>query len=562
MGAFELRPLPKWGKQIELLLGPQARALFASFGLTPGGARKPRVGLMVGAVVLMLVMSLAVMTYLFAFGFVMGRSGEVEAIPAAAVLVGALPALAITMLKANGALFGLRDYDLIMSMPTSTHIVVLSRIVPLYLVELASAVVTMLPLYFAYALSVPVTAGRLGLMLASVLLVPLTPTCAATVLSFLISMLVSRFRRFRTLSLALGAVLVAGGLYGYLWLSFSFSSPDSDGMALLAHGLSGLVQVLSQRLWPLAAWFAGAMAGSLSAGCLFFGVSLVIPFASLEFLARHFMALNSVFLARGGRHNPKAIKRGWARSSGPFRALLAKELGCLVGTPACVFNILASDLMLLGAALFLAFFAPRDLATLSVNGVELSQLSLFGTPNDLVRLVAPWSFALFSLSVPFAACSTSLEGRAAWVMSCAPQPVRIILGAKMLASMVHLVVTAMISAVLLALTGRIEPLVAFECVLAMVSYGYLAAAIGLFVDVRSPNYAWSSPAEVVKRGAPVTAAILSGMAVMALSSLVVASALFAVGPDTSRLAYVGIEALMIVVGTFIFSRACRQPLYL
>lgn len=562
MEAFESRPLPGRARQLALLLKVQIRALLASFGLVRGGARKRRASLVAGAVVLTLVVSLNIATYLFALGVLMGGSGKADAIPAAAALVGGLPTLVVVLAKANGAFFGLRDYDLIMSAPVSARVVVLSRIVPLYLVELATAVVTMLPLYLAYALFVPLTAVRLALMVASVLLVPLVPTCVAAALSFLISMLAARLRHFRALALALGAVLVAGGCYGYLWLSFSFGSLGANQVEFLVRDLSELVQALSRQLWPPAAWLADAMEVSLPSGLLFVGVSLIVPFACLEFLARRFMALNSALRSRGRHQGLRATERRSARGLSPFRALLAKELGCLAGTPSCVFNILAGDLMLLGAAIFLAFFAPRDLASLSVDGVSLAQLPLPGMPRDVLQLIVPWGFALFALSVPFAACATSLEGRAAWIMSCAPQPSRAILGAKMLTSMAHLVATSVVSALLLTLTGRIGPLVALECVLVTMGYGCLTAAIGLWVDVRSPNYAWSSPTEVVKRGVPVVAAFVSGMVAVACVGLVVGWALLAAGLGAAHLAHAFVEVLMLAAGVAIFFRACRQPLYL
>ena len=77
--------------------------------------------------------------------------GARDAIPALAVALGSLAGVATTFLKANGQLFGFRDFDLVMSLPVPTWQVVLSRMGALYDMNLLFALVLAGPMLGVWA---------------------------------------------------------------------------------------------------------------------------------------------------------------------------------------------------------------------------------------------------------------------------------------------------------------------------------------------------------------------------------------------------------------------------
>lgn len=106
--------------------------------------------------------------------------------------------------------------------------------------------------------------------------------------------------------------------------------------------------------------------------------------------------------------------------------------------------------------------------------------------------------------------SVSLEGRAAWLMLTAPVGAGTVLASKLLANLVLGGVAVAISAVAL-LAGGMAPVLALQCVVAALGLLTGFAALALALDAARPNLAWTTPAEVVKRGLPMMVGVFGGI---------------------------------------------------
>ena len=83
--------------------------------------------------------------YTTKFSNSMALAGLSEALPTLMVVVCSLATLTLTFVKSTGVLIGLKDYDMVMSMPVSTISIVTSRITMLYLINLIIGFIAMLP---------------------------------------------------------------------------------------------------------------------------------------------------------------------------------------------------------------------------------------------------------------------------------------------------------------------------------------------------------------------------------------------------------------------------------
>ena len=91
--------------------------------------------------------------YTTKFSNSMAEAGLGEALPPLMVAVSSLATLTLTFVKSTGVLIGLKDYDMVMSMPVNTISIVTSRITLLYLINLMIGFIAMLPssmIYIAY----------------------------------------------------------------------------------------------------------------------------------------------------------------------------------------------------------------------------------------------------------------------------------------------------------------------------------------------------------------------------------------------------------------------------
>ena len=75
----------------------------------------------------------------------MALAGLGEALPTLMVVVCSLAALPLTFVKSTGVLIGLKDYDMVMSMPVSAISIITSRITMLYLINLIISFIAILP---------------------------------------------------------------------------------------------------------------------------------------------------------------------------------------------------------------------------------------------------------------------------------------------------------------------------------------------------------------------------------------------------------------------------------
>ena len=185
-----------------------------------------------------------------ALGLGLAAIGLGEVIPAFAVVVGALASVVFTFLKANGTLFGLADFDLVMSLPIPRRTVVASRVAALYASAVLMGAVVALPLWVVYLALVNLSAWTVACCVASILLAPAIPTSIATFLAFGVAAVSSRFRHANlayVLVALVGFSVLIIGIYG-----FSFTAgtqTDEQTFAMMSGALSGASDAIAAA-WP------------------------------------------------------------------------------------------------------------------------------------------------------------------------------------------------------------------------------------------------------------------------------------------------------------------------
>ena len=245
------------------------------------------------------------------------------------------------------------------------------------------------------------------------------------------------------------------------------------------------------------------------------------------------------------------------RSGSPFKALVLKEYRTLLGIPSYAFNCLFGYLFMLVIAVALSVIGLKEiLLSGAVDGVEIGAAEYDAIAGFVVNLL-PWFFVFCAIMCPSAACSISIEGKSSWICATAPLPQRVILGAKLASNAVPVAATIAVSALVLFASGQVDALGA-ACVL-ITGFGgfFLMVNIGLSSDVRKPNFSWTTPNDVVKRGFPIMIVVLGGM-VLAFGggalSFVISLNLGVVAGIAWNL---GVGIVGAVAGWLIFRHTCR-----
>lgn len=508
------------------LLRLQVGSLLYSFGVRRGSGRLRAVG----ACVLAVLLAAMAAAYMWALGSGMVAARAGEAIPALAALAGSLAAVALVFVKAPATVFGCRDYDLVAALPVPVRTVVLVRTAPLYGFGIALSVLLSVPLYTAHFLVASPAPGAVAMAVVVSVLAPLAPAAVATIVSLALTSVAVRFRHAGMVQLVLSALLVVGVVAGSFAFSESFSGAD-DATALAAMGdMAGALSAAVSSVYPPAAWAGAAVVGGSATGlAAFCALSLACPALVTLGLAAWYPAVNAL-AASGPRGRHGQAKASVATS--PLFALTLKELRRIGSMPFYAMNNCAGLLLMVMAAVAASVFGVDTLLSSGVvNGVRLDGQAVEAM-HAQIDAALPWVFGFCGAMSLTAGPSVSLEARANWLMLTAPVGAGTVLASKLLANVVLGGIAVAASAAAL-LVGGIEPLLVLQCVVCAMGMLVGFASVALAIDVSRPNFAWTSPSEIIKRGLPVMVGSLGGVLVSFGLGFLSVTAAGALGPVVS-----------------------------
>lgn len=540
------------GRGLLPLLHLQVGAFLYGLGVRRDSGRLRVVGVY-AIVVLLAVMAV---TYLWTLGSSMVAAGVGGAIPALAALAGSLVAVALVFVKAPGTVFGCRDYDLVAALPVPVHTVVLARTVPLYSFAVALSVLLSAPLYAVYFFAIPASSLAVVAAVVCSVLAPLAPAAVAVLVSLALTSVAVRFRHAGAVQLVLSALAVAAVVVGSLVLGGASSGKDDAAVFAAMGDATGALSSVVASAYPPAAWAATAVReGSVAGLFAFVALSLVLPALVTLALAAWYPSVNAVATS-GPRRRARSVATSRAIVS-PLRALAVKELRRIGSMPFYALNDCAGMLLMVVAAVAIAMFGVDALLTSGViDGVQLDAQTAAALHTQ-VEAVVPWVFGFCGAMSLTAGPSVSLEARANWLMLTAPVGAGVVLGSKLLANLVLGGMAVAISAIAL-LAGGVAPLLVFQC--AVTAIGMLTgfASVALALDAARPNFAWTTPAEVIKRGLPMMVGALGGAFVSLGLGFLSVTAAGALGPVASIAINLAGPAVCALIGLAILRVVVRR----
>lgn len=465
---------------------------------------KARLKLALAAMGIVLVAAL-VAGYAWAMGSALALAGAAEALPALSVAVAGAGCAFSTFAKANGLLFGFKDFDLVVTMPVPLWAVALSRTVPLYGMGLALSLLMGGPLMAAYLAAVGAGPAAVAAAVLVMLLASAIPVAAAVALSFLVAWVASRAPNANRALGIVGAAAAVAIVAGVMALTGGSESYQANDLQFLA-SIGDQIEVAVGAAWPPAAWAAAATRGDAAAFALFAAGSGFVCVAMLAVLARFLVPLNSL-LAAGGARKSARTRAGKERS--PFCAMVVKELRLWVATPIYLMNTAVGPALALVAAVAVAAAGPQILASaVNVPGADRGMIA------GLMAGAFPWVLGLCMAMTPLSASSVSLEGSARWIVQTAPVPATALVGAKIATNLLAVAPVSIVARAIAAVALCGEPVDAALMLAAPLSCGVSASCLGAFLDARRPRFDWASAYEPVKRSASVLICVGAGIALV------------------------------------------------
>lgn len=386
-----------------ILAKVQLRLLLTSFHI--GGSRKKTFS---GWAALLLAAGLCVYVsgmYSFALGGQLAEAGCLELLllmmPAMAVIAG----LVFTAFAAQGAIFGGRDADLLLSMPVSAFTVLLAKLMALYAENLVFCTFLVLPAGAAWLWF----GGDGGVLFALRLIIgipflTMLPTVLSLAAGFLLSWLGGRFANQRAVNLLLYGLMMA--------VVFYLAIQVNMGVSAIAAGAMGAELTVMSTGWGVPfRLFQRGVCGDWETLVMFCLLSLVPVLLAARLFAKNYQRVLTGLNSHGKR---ATYHLGRLHAAGRRKALLRKEAARYFGTPIYLFNTGIGLIMLIIVGV----------AAVVMGGSLQEQLAMAGL-RDFPMLTLSAAVIGFMLStVAVTGSSISLEGRNLWILKEAPLSAR------------------------------------------------------------------------------------------------------------------------------------------
>lgn len=514
--------------------------------------------------------ALIMMVYIYGVSTGVALAGFTRLLPLAGILFGALPGVILTFVKANGVLFAYKDYDFIMSLPIKKSTIIYSRVAALYAAEGIWSFAIMLPVFLAYFTFEAVTIPRLIGALFALVLGPNLAVSAAILLAFAVAALAAKLH-FKSLGMVIGGIFGLLFMVAYLFFIFTLSF-NADKLSAGAAGnfqatvfsvASSVGLVYLPSLW-IADFFRS---GSFVSFLLFVLVSVGAPAVIVAIISRFNDRINAL-VSEDKVQKKFTTKQISTKSVSPFVALIRKEIQTIIGYPAVFVNMLFGCLLMVILAFISLFF---NTSSIVANFVPASEVPRYlPLARTIFGMATTWFGTSMFCAANSAAISYSLEGRSNWLMATMPVSSRQIFGAKIAVNMLYVAFFSILTQIFFLIPGHITIETALRNVILPLCIVFLVANVGLAIDIRRPNFDWTSVIDITKRSLSVTVSSLVGT----LGSMIVIGGTFMlmilpvidsfssstgmVNETLPNVVFVTLSLLNAVIGALIFNNTVHR----
>ncbi|MEI5989310.1 hypothetical protein A5881_000798 [Enterococcus termitis] len=458
--------------------------------------------------------------------------GEGTLIPAYMVAISSFILMLMTMFRSNGLLFASNDIEPLSALPVKGRDIIASKFLFMYLINLMITLVFILPSSITWFNQTQASGLSLLLYLTSMLFIPFIPMCFAAMIGVLIVLLSAYFKNKNLFSLLFSFLALC--FFGY----FGFSSLQT-GTNYQNLGAMLAKQVTS--LYPLAQLFL-----SQNTTYFLYGVGGFILVSALSFIlfirvvSKNYLRINELTL------NPslkKTDNRLFIKQHSKFQALYHKELSRFFASYMYILNTSLGVVLLFILSLVLLFTGPENLSHYLKVEVDLS---ILGTYSSI------FIAALLSLSCTTAA-SISLEGKNIWIVESAPVSVKNIVDSKIAVNLTLHFIGYIVAVFAVILQFNLILNQVISLIFIPIIFSLFTATLGIFLNKKSPNYAWNCETAVVKQSAPV---IITNLVSMLFVSLPVILTLF-LGLSWLPSLW-GVSILVLFISVNLYTKLCRS----
>ncbi len=481
----------------------EAKPMQAPVGGKPGKLIKPASSKGTGGyTALMVVLGVIMVAVVTSFSLLIGMGlktvNMLHLLPALMMTAASVMAMVTTIYKANGMLFGFKDYDVVMSLPIKTSTIITSRLCILYVMNALFCMLLMVPSAVVYAILASPPLAFWPIFIVCLLLVPFVPVIIATIIGSFISWLSSHFKRKNGVNVVFTIIILL------LWMAFCMNMNQlADQFVLNGEQVIGTIS----RIYPLVGFYTNAIHNfDMGAFAIYTLVSIGAFVIFVLVVSKFFKQMNASLTAN---RTTSDYKMQELKTSSPQKALFQKEMKRFSSSSTYVMNTGIGLVLLTIVSVLALVLGPQKIVALA--GFDDPDVSSY--IMDRLTVVAPIVMSFFMTMTCPSASSISLEGKSLWIVKSLPVSTEDVLKAKLNVNIVLVVVAILINATLINILLKPSLLLAVLLYVTPIIYGLFTAVFGMVLNLASPKFDWDTELTVIKRGMPPLVVTLVGMAI-------------------------------------------------
>lgn len=479
------------------LLKVNIAATFSSFvKFNKSGEKKKKnplgkVGMGILLVYLALCFNFMFGSLFIALAMPLSESGAEELYFAVAGIMGLLLGIIGSVFITQKQLFEAQDNELLLSMPIPSHIILLSRMLSLLVINYVYMALAVVPAFVVWGiLGLPVTTAGVLFTAVAFLALPFAAMTVSCILAWIIASIGSRMRDKRLVTMVASLLFLGGYFYVY----FSLSTNMAVWIERISQNAAGLLLTFKTNLAPLY-WLGDACANGNALSLLLYLLCCGVPFGAVCLV----LSKSFIRIATTKRSvKKKKYIAGNTKVRSPFMALVGRETARFFGSPTYMLNCGIGLIMIGGFTVF--------------GALKLNDLPDF-MKNDPAALgyIVACVIAALNGTVYISAASVSLEGKNIWISQTCPVSAATILRSKVFAHILICLPVEVPCAIAAAILVKTDIITGVMAVVMPIAAVVFCAYLGLCLNLRFPRLDWLNETAVIKQGMAALFAMLIPM---------------------------------------------------
>lgn len=452
------------------------------------------------------ILNVVLMVYATLLSVGLAKYGMAESIPAlCALLLLGMPFF-FTLFKANGYLFGFKEYDMIMSMPFSVKSIVSGKFWYMYIKSMLMYGLISLAMLIGYAVGGYLTLGSCVLWIVMTFALPIIPMVIATALGAITVKIGAGFKYKNIAQTVLIAILILPIFFSRFFVEQTIRNDEMDSVL---QSISDSINSTSSYM-PFARWFSEAVnKGDIVAFLLVVASAVIIYELFFILISKFYRKMNSQLSAGT---NSKKYELTSQKQMSMVKAIAFKEFKRMTGSSTYLLNAGLGHIMVMIMGIAMLFVKPEVIIKSMMQGAPIEA--------SLIFPAVPILFYFCIGMVPTTACSPSLEGKNYWIMQTLPISPMDDNKGKILYNLYLTIPVATFATIAASICFRVSIIDAFASIIAMSSLCIFSTISGLRSGLKHRRLDWENEIEVIKQGMAVSMYILphiiSGIVLMPL----------------------------------------------